>query len=246
LVKIKPHFLLKIKPSDIRFPTMSSTESESLLLPTLGQLIGGRHSVRRFLPETISPEILEKSLALAQSTASNNNLQPWRAIILTGTHLENLKKALSEAWHEGWPDIPDTPQDYIHHKEDFGAELYGKLLAIGRDDHEKRQAALAENFQFYGAPAAVVVYMDNRLSKFDLISSGIWMQNFTLALRAQGVEACYMASIAGYPEVLKRTLGLDGDVNFLSAIAIGYEDLSYVGNSLRMRRDPWTNNVEIR
>lgn len=221
-------------------------ESESPLLTSLGQLINGRHSVRRFLPDNISPGILKKSVALAQSTASNNNLQPWRAIILTGTHLENLKKALSDAWREGWPAIPDTPVDFMHHKEDFGSELYGKLLAIGRDDHEKRQAALAENFQFYGAQAAAIVYMDNRLSKYDLLSSGLWMQNFTLALRAQGVETCYMASIAGYPAVLQRELGLVGDVNFLSAIAIGYEDMNYVGNDLRMRRDPWTNNVEIR
>jgi nitroreductase len=225
---------------------MPATEPESPLLTSLGQLIGGRHSVRRFLPQKVSPEILEKSLALAQTTASNNNLQPWRAIILTGKPLESLKKALADAWREGWPDIPETPHDYIHHKENFGAELYGKLLDIGRDDHEKRQAALSENFQFYGAQAAAVVYMDNRLCKFDAISSGIWMQNFTLALRAQGVEACFMASVAGYPELLQRELGLEGDVNFLSAIAIGYEDLSYVGNSLRMRRDPWTNNVEIR
>lgn len=55
-----------------------------------------------------------------------------------------------------------------------------------------------------------------------------------------------MASVAGYPEVLKRELGLVGDVNFLSAIAIGYEDLNYVGNDLSMRRDPWKNNVEVR
>lgn len=145
---------------------------------------------------------------------------------------------MSDAWREGWPHIPDTPIDYMHHKEDFDAGLYGKLLAIGRHDHEKRQTALAENFQFYGAQAAAIVYMDNRLSKYDILGSGLWMQNFTLVLRAQGVEACYMASVAGYPEELKRELGLVGDVNFLSAIAIGYEDLNYVGNDLRMRRDP--------
>lgn len=225
---------------------MSTTESEPSLLTSLDLLINGRHSVRRFLPDSISPEIIERSLVLAQSTASNNNLQPWRVIILTGTQLANLKKALSQAWGEGWPNLPDTPIDYMHHKETFGAELYGKLLAIGRNDHEKRQAALAENFQLYGAQAAAIVYVDSRLSKYDILSSGLWMQNFTLALRAQGVEACYMASITGYPEVLQRELGLVRDVNFLSGIAIGYEDLNYVGNDLRMGRDPWTNNVDIR
>lgn len=220
--------------------------SESLQLSSLVQLISDRHTVRKFLAEPVSREILEKALTLAQRTASNNNLQPWRAIILTGTPLDDLKKALLNAWNQGWPDIPETPADYMHHKENFGAELYGKLLGIARDDHEKRQAALAQNFQFYGAPAAVIVYMDSRLSKYDLLSSWFWMQNFTLALRAQGVEACYMASVTGYPELLQRELGLPADVNFLSAIAIGYEDVSYVGNSLRMRRDAWANNVEIR
>ncbi|KAL9483369.1 hypothetical protein ACSS6W_002158 [Trichoderma asperelloides] len=117
---------------------MSTVGPEFSLLTSLGQLINDRHSIRRFLPDSISPEILKTSLALAQLTASNNNLQPWRAIILTGTKLENLKKALSDAWREGWPHTPDTPIDYMHQKEDLGAELYEKLLAIGRDDHEKR------------------------------------------------------------------------------------------------------------
>ncbi|KAL7936782.1 Nitroreductase-like protein [Trichoderma chlorosporum] len=222
---------------------MSSDQSQ---LNTLTKLINDRHTVRKFLPEPIPREVLETSLSLAQRTASNNNLQPWRAIILTGEKLEKLNKAMLNAWDQGWPDIPETPADYMHHKENFGAELYGKLLGIGRDDHEKRKTTLAENFRFYGAPAAVIVYMDSRLSKYDVISAGFWMQNFTLALRAQGVEACYQASVAGYAELLQRELDLPEDVNFLSAIAIGYEDVSYVGNSLRMTRDHWARNVQIR
>ncbi|KAL6831493.1 Nitroreductase-like protein [Trichoderma sp. SZMC 28015] len=221
-------------------------DAEHSQLNTLAKLINDRHTVRKFLPEPVPREVLEKALSIAQRTASNNNLQPWRAVILTGEKLESLNKAMLSAWDEGWPDIPETPADYIHHKEDFGAELYGKLLGIGRDDHEKRKTTLAENFRFYGATAAIIVYMDNRLSKYDLISAGLWMQNLTLALRAQGIEACYQASVAGYAEILQRELDLPEGVNFLSAIAIGYEDVSYVGNTLRMTRDHWARNVQIR
>lgn len=54
---------------------MSTVEPESPLLTLLGQLINDCHSIRPFLPDSISPEILKTSLALAQLTASNNNLQ---------------------------------------------------------------------------------------------------------------------------------------------------------------------------
>jgi nitroreductase len=225
---------------------MSYLKAQSTPLEALRELIVGRHSVRRFLSTPIPLDVLEKSLAVAQLTPSNNNFQPWRAVVVTGAALSSLKNSLGKAWAAGPPDLPEFPAEYLHYKENFGAELFGKLLDIGRDEHEKRHTAVAENYGFYGAPVAVVVYMDKRLSKYDMISAGFWMHNLCLLLRTQGIEACYMASVAGYPELLRRELGLPEDIEILSGIALGYKDSDYIGNSLVMKKDDWKENVEIR
>ena len=201
----------------------------------LKDLISNRHRVRQFLPTPIPQETIEETLSVAQLAPANYNFQPWRAIIVTGDALVSLKKRMDDVWAAWGPDNPPVPKEFMHHKEHLGAELYGKVLRIGRGEHEKRNKALALNFQFYGAPAAVIVYMDERLSNFDMLSVGIWMQNFTLSLRTRGVEACYMASVAGYPELLKE-LGIPDDANVLSGIAPGYEDEENIGNTLTMER----------
>ncbi|KAL7953158.1 Nitroreductase-like protein [Trichoderma compactum] len=215
-------------------------------LNVLATLINDRHTVRQFLPEPVPREVLEKALSIAQRTASNNNLQPWRAVILTGEKLETLNKVMVRAWDKGWPDIPETPADYMHHKENLGAELYGNLLGIGRDDYEKRKHDLGREFSVLWSPSSCYCLYGQQALKFDLISAGFWMQNLTLALRAQGVEACYQAGVAVYAKILQRELDLSDGVNFLSAITMGYEGVSYVGNTLRMTRDQWARNVQIR
>lgn len=225
---------------------MASLNGPNKVYDTLHQLILGRHSVRRFLTQPISEDILKKCVSTAQLAPSNNNLQPWRTIVVTGDALVSLKQQLQKAWSVGWPDIPETPKEYLHHKEKFGAELYGKLLQIGREDHDKRNAALSENFDLYGASAAAIVYMDKRLSKFDILSAGFWMQNFTLALRAHDIEACYMASVAGYPELLMKDLDIPNGSEILCGIALGYKDSDYIGNKLEMERDPVEMNVSFK
>lgn len=114
-----------------------------------------------------------------------------------------------------------------------------------RDDHKERHIAMAENYGFYCAPVAVIVYMDKRLSKYDMISAGFWMQNLCLILQAQEIEACYMASVAGYPDLLRRELDLPEGIKILSGIALRYKDRDHVRNTLDIKKDDWKDSVKI-
>ncbi|KAH8812775.1 Nitroreductase-like protein [Xylogone sp. PMI_703] len=225
---------------------MGDITSPSTPLDTVKDLIVNRHSVRKFLPTPIPNDVLEKALAIAQHTASNNNFQPWRAVVVTGAKLHSLRSALEKAWTAGPPDLPNFPAEYKHYKETFGEEFYGKLLGISRDEPEKRHIAMTENYGLHGAPVAIIVYMDKRLSKYDMIGVGFWMQNLCLILRAQEIEACYMASIAGYPELLRRELDLPEGIEILSGIAVGCKDDNHIRNTLRLKKDDWKESVEFR
>jgi nitroreductase len=218
---------------------------QSLPLDTISDLIVGRHSVRRFLPTPVPRDAVEKSLAIAQHTASNNNFQPWRSVVVTGEKLQSLKSALTKAWDVSPPDLPGFPSEYQHYKTTFGEELFGKLLHIPRDEPEKTHTAIAENYDFYRAPMAMIVYMDKRLSKYDVISASFWMQNLCLALRSQGIEATYMASVVGYSELLREELGLPEDIELLAGIALGYKDPDHVRNALNLKKDDWRGSVRF-
>ena len=62
-------------------------------------LLESRRSVRRFRPETISKDILERILEAATWAPSAHNRQPWRFVIL---QTEELKARLAEAMGEAF------------------------------------------------------------------------------------------------------------------------------------------------
>ena len=213
---------------------------------TVKELISSRHTFRGFQSNEIPEGVLKDAFALAQLTPSNNNLQTWRAVVVRGEALTNLKKELQLAFVQGWPVLPPIPDEYMHLKEAFGASYYGKHLEIGREDHEKRHEAIIKNVDFYGASTAVIVYQDSRLVYYDTLSVGFWKQNLTLALRTRDVEACYMASITGYPTLSKKNLGLPEGVDILSGIALGYLEKGAIENTHVMEREPWEDRITFR
>jgi nitroreductase len=224
-------------------PAMPNNTNTNQAYETVKDLISGRHTFRKFQGKEIPVEVLRDAFALAQLTPSNNNLQTWRAVVVRGKALAALKQELQAAWAQGWPVLPPVPEGYMHLKEAFGASFYGKHLGVGREDHEKRNEYLTQNFNLYGATTAVIVYQDSRLVYYDTLSVGLWMQNLTLTLRAQSVEACFMASITGYPTLLKKTLGLPEGVDVLSGIALGYIEEGAIENTHVMAREPWEDRV---
>ena len=226
--------------------TMTPPQAETpafSMIAALDDLITTRHSVRQFLPTTVPLSILKECFALAQLTSSNSNQQPWRAVVVTNAALVSLKSRLAEAWDIKPPTFPAAPPGYEHYKQHLGNEYYGRLLGIGRDEVEKRIAASGRNMMFHHAPVGIIVYMDQRLSKHDMLGVVCWMQNLTLTLRARGVESIYLASVSGYPDLLKKELDIPAGSEILCGIAVGYRDDDYVGNTLKLGRDPWEEKV---
>jgi hypothetical protein len=54
-----------------------------------------------------------------------------------------------------------------------------------------------------------------------------------------------MASITGYPTLLKKTLGLPEGVDILSGIALGYIEEGAIENMHVMEREPWEDRVTL-
>ncbi|KIK53367.1 hypothetical protein GYMLUDRAFT_49369 [Collybiopsis luxurians FD-317 M1] len=197
-----------------------------------------RHSTRRFLPQPVPKQILHHALSLATHAPSNSNIQPWRFYLLSGAAADRLKTALvAEASSGAEPLIPPLPDDCKHFRSELGKQVYGEGgLGIARDDIEGRRAAVLRNFDFFGAPTAAIVCMNNTLSKADAVSVGMYLQTFLLSLTEAQVGSCVEVSVAGYPDVIRKCLSIPEDMDIICGVAIGYEDESMVVNRLRSRR----------
>ncbi|CAG8951729.1 hypothetical protein HYFRA_00005529, partial [Hymenoscyphus fraxineus] len=206
--------------------TTSTNTTPTSITATLSHWILTRHSTRKFLKSPIPPlNLIRTSLQLAQHSPSNSNIQPWRLTIVHGKALTRLTTALVSAASKETPQIPPLPKKFAHYRRNLGALVYGAPgYGLAHDDLEGRKRAVLKNYEFFDAPIGIVVCMDRSLGAADSLSVGMFLQSFLLALAERGVQSCVEVSIAGYPEIVRRELGIEGEMEVLCGVAVGWED----------------------
>lgn len=69
------------------------------------------------------------------------------------------------------------------------------------------------------------------------IDCGMFLQSLMLAALEHGLATCTQASLADYPDIIKRTLNYPEDTILLCGMALGYEDKGALVNSYRTPRE---------
>ncbi|APR86791.1 Nitroreductase [Minicystis rosea] len=208
----------------------------------LEQAITERRSTRKFLPRPVPRALLDECLSLAQRAPSNSNIQPWRVVFAAGAARDRLQTALLTEARKGPPNIPPLPEAFQRHRRELGSRVYG-AMGITREDKAARAAAVLRNFEFFGAPLVGIVGMHRDLGPADAVGVGMFLQTLVLTLTARGVGTCVAVSLAGYPEVLRRELGIPEELAILCGVAVGYADPDFPGNGLHIGREPIEKNV---
>jgi len=216
---------------------LSERITESFPSKTLEQLIISRHSSRKFLPTPVPKQLLQDSLKLASHAPSNSNVQPWRLFIATGSARSRLASALLHEARLSEPNIPALPPAFKHYRTELGYQVYNIGMGISREDTAARKAAVLRNYDFFEAPVAAVVCMDKALGLVDSMGVGMYLQTLMLALTERRLSSCVEVSVAGYPEIVRREMGIGEEMEVLCGFAIGYEDPSFKGNALNTGRD---------
>jgi len=203
----------------------------------LDEAVFQRHSSRRFQATPVPTDKLLSALSLATHAPSNSNIQPWRIYLVTGPALDRLNSALvAAAASEETPLIPPLPQKFAPLRSEMGRQVYGEGLGIPKEDAAGRKAAVLRNFDFFGAPVAAIVCMDQNLSSADTLSVGMYLQTFLLGLTEHGIGSCVEVSVTGYPEVIRKIVGIPGEQEILVGVAIGYEQVGLKVNQIQARR----------
>ena len=188
-----------------------------------------RRSIRAFKDTPIPEETLNKILKVAANSPSFSNTQPWEVAVVCGEKKEDLSKIiydLASKKAEIRPDLPRPtgwPPEHEARSRDHGKR---RLAALGvkRDDETEREKLSLMNFEFYGGPCAILLFMDGSLNEWSIFDMGLFAQNLILAAHSFGVESCLQASVTNYAREIKKFLGLPESKKLLICISLGYPD----------------------
>lgn len=207
----------------------------------LDEVITRRRSVRGYLPDEVPQPTICEVFELAQAAPSNCNIQPWISHVLSGDSLRKLGKKMVAAAEAGIPPDPDFTVDrkfagvYRERQVDAAVQLYG-AMGIERHDRPRRDWAYRRNLEFFGAPHAVLVFMDGAFEEREAVDLGIYAQTLMLAMTARGIASCAQGALSLYPTIIREHLGLPQTNRLIFGISFGYEDESVPANKARVGR----------
>lgn len=208
-------------------------------------LVHARRSTRAFLPTPVARAVIEDILRVAARAPSGNNIQPWRVHVATGPVLGRLVDEVCTAF-----DVADGShvaeyayypteffEPYLSRRRRIGGDLYG-ALGIAKGDKARMHAQMRRNFEFFGAPVALVVTIDRRLAQGSWLDCGMFIQNLLLAATAHGLATCAQAAWIDYHRIVGRLLEFDAQEQLACVVALGHADPAAPENALETIRAP--------
>lgn len=210
--------------------------------------IAARRSVRGFLDRDVDIALLRELATKAARAASGGNLQPWHIDLVHGAALSRLKAVMATKISRGeiegaeyaiYPAV--LTEDQKRYRYTVGESLYA-AIGIPREDKAARQRWFANNFQFFGAPAALFVTVDRNMGPPQWSDLGQYLASFMLLAVEAGLATCAQECWAMYPETIRGFLGTPAERMLFCGMAIGYEDPEAPANALRTERaaeDAW-------
>ena len=189
--------------------------------------------MRDFSDKPVPREALCRVLNAAAWAPSGSNLQPWHVYVVTGAPLAELKALAGarvkagDAWdereYEMYPAALESP--YRERRSAWGAQRYA-ALGIVREDIEARQRAATANWEFFGAPAGLFLYIHRGMGRPQWADAGMYLQTVMLLLRAEGLHSCPQMAWSVYRKTVAKVLSPPDGLVLFCGMSIGYEDVT--------------------
>lgn len=170
-------------------------------------VVSARRDVRRFRPNPVPPEVLNRVLAAAHAAPSVGHSQPWRFIVVDDPELRDRAAVMAD-------------RERIAQAAQLDADAGRRLLDLQLEGIRE-------------APLGVVVCCDRRVSPAgvlgratftdaDLWSSACAIENLWLAARAEGLGVGWVTLFQ--PAELQALVGLPHGVVTLGWLCVGWPD----------------------
>lgn len=208
------------------------------------EALRSRASIRAFLDRPVAREVLLRILDAARWAPSGSNIQPWRVHAVEGAPLRALcadvrNAASTERDAHAWPYsyYPRHWRDpYLARRRACGWGLY-TLLGIARGDRTAAAAHELRNYEFFGAPAGLFLFVDDDLEQGSWFDYGMFAQSLMLAAREEGLHTCPQAAWVPFHSIVRRHLDVPASQTLVCGLALGYADPAAPINGYRPARE---------
>jgi nitroreductase len=219
---------------------------DNLKSAEISSFIRSRRSTRDFLPTQVPPEIINQILVDALSAPSWSNTRPFKVAIATG----DVRDRISNEFLARWSVLSKGMSANIFGKLKFlfkryglptsnrrmlkpyvaelkprakrvGAELYG-MLGVKRGDRTERDKQWGKNYEFFGAPVELFIYIHKSLHIYAACDAGLMMENLMLSAHAHGLGSCAQGAVAIWDDVVRKEFDVSKDYRLLCGLSLGY------------------------
>lgn len=205
----------------------------------LADIVTQRKSIRAFRNDPVPREKIEEVLRMAIRAPSAINLQPWEFTVVLKEERERLSRRLLKAYRE--KRISCSPGNVKPLPSIFtarGVESFeGMKPYLDEMESDFNRYINEGSCNFYGAPAAIVISIDNSFSKARLVDIGACLGYLVLAAHDLGLWTCPIGLITAYEEEVKDVLNIPENKDVVIGVALGVPDWESPVNRFTSPRD---------
>ena len=211
------------------------------------EAIQERRSTRGFLRKPVEKETLERLIALATQAPSAINLQPWEFAVVSGEERKRLSRVLVKRMRERAISCgPGTTNPLPEHFVERQRRLLECMLPHLPENMPFEEFINEGSCNFYGAPTAVIIMLDQIFSSARLTDIGIVVGYFVLAAHALGLGTCPIGLITAFDDEIKEELSMPEEKQVVIGIAVGYRDPDAPVNKPKSNRVPVSDVIRWR
>ena len=213
----------------------------------VSEFLASRRSTRDFIRDKPVPqEILDQILQDALTAPSWSNTRPFKIAVATGDVRDRISTEFLRRWaalakgrngnwlakaklftsRYGLPtsnrmSVKPYVAELKPRSNRIGAELYG-MLGIARASREERDAQWAKNYEFFGAPTELFIFIHKSLGIWSASDAGLMLENLILSAHAHGLGTCAQGAVVIWDDVIRKEFEVSNDYRLLTGLAIGY------------------------
>jgi nitroreductase len=205
-----------------------------------------RRTTRDFLPTSIPDEVLREVLADALKAPSWSNTRPFMIAVAKGNVRDELSAEFSNRWDalskiknsgrfgklkvifnryglpsSNWITLKPYKEDLKPRAFRVGKELY-EWIGIERSDRTTRDNQWKRNYQFFGAPVELFIFIHKSLDIFAASDAGLAMENLMLSAHAHGLGTCAQGALSIWDDAVREKFDVPKQYRLLCGLAIGY------------------------
>jgi nitroreductase len=226
-----------------------------------GEFLATRRSTRDFVSTPIPLDLIHDLLIDSLTAPSWSNTRPFKVCIATGATRDRISAEFLTRWEKlstfrngslftkirtlftgaGLPTSHRLlARPYVKElkprAERVGRELYS-WIGVARGDRKARDAQWAKNYEFFGAPVELFIYIHKSLHIFAANDAGLMLQNLILSAHAKGLGTCLQGAVIIWDDVIRKEFDVPKDYKLLTGLAIGYPKDSSI-NKFQAHRIP--------